>query len=130
MFTACGLSFLQSFTSVKVLHTNQEIFRHIITTQDTLSMIQRRPQTLLPKLRAVNLRSPSGSPFDVCSASGFTVDFIVSRMHDGHPISVLDITDCHERSIDHEAIEYLEQSTDLEIISNPSRAAPCFLYYT
>ncbi len=87
-FSPHDLAFLQCFSSVEILHVYEKTLGRITVTQDFLSHTENGKTVLFPKLRRIILHS-----LYVPNIPGkVTVNFILSRIEDGVPILILDIT--------------------------------------
>ncbi|KJA24814.1 hypothetical protein HYPSUDRAFT_200359 [Hypholoma sublateritium FD-334 SS-4] len=113
------LSFLQYFSSVKILHTTEVLFSHI-TAQNHLPHPEIRRIVVFPKLQVVRLRAAGTAP---CTVGGDTVKFILSRIEDGHPISVIDLTACNETAPSSPEIERLRSISGLKVIFSAGNGA-------
>ena len=108
-------TFLQCFSSVELLHANEQLFRDLITAQDALSHANGRRTIIFPKLKRIRLRLGDGVCYSSRTVGEFTEIFVLSRIEDGHPISVLDLTAFDECELSPVLIR-LQSITSLKVV--------------
>lgn len=122
--SAADLTILQYFSSVETLHADEQLFSHITSTQDLISRAAGCRTILFPNLQRIILppmhglhRGPIPTGTDV---GDDTVKFILSRIKDKHPISVLEITKCNEHATSATLLR-LQSIRDLEVVIEMNR---------
>lgn len=108
-------SFLQCFSSVELLHTNEQLFGDLITAQDALSIANDHRTIIFPKLKRIKLRLGDGVCYPSRTVGDMTEKFILSRIEDGYPISILDLTAFDECDVSPVLIR-LQSITSLQVI--------------
>ncbi|KJA24816.1 hypothetical protein HYPSUDRAFT_200362 [Hypholoma sublateritium FD-334 SS-4] len=106
-------AFLRCFVSVETLHTDERTFSRINATRNLLTTTNGRPQIIFPNLIKICILNGTQS---LRAVGEKTVKFILSRIEDGHPISVLDLTECREPDTPTAEILLLKEISGLEVI--------------
>ncbi len=108
-------SFLQCFSSIELLHTNEQLFGDLITAQDALSITNDHRTIIFPELKRVKLRLGDGVCYPSRTVGDITEKFILSRIQDGYPISILDLTAFDECDVSPVLIR-LQSITSLKVV--------------
>lgn len=107
--------FLQCLSSVEILQTDEQSLAHLIDAQKLLQSAEGRPVIIFPQLRLIKicaLRNTIPPP----AVGARTVSFIMSRIIDQHPITVLDLTACSDPVKPSRVIPNLQDIRSLKVI--------------
>ncbi|KJA18536.1 hypothetical protein HYPSUDRAFT_205354 [Hypholoma sublateritium FD-334 SS-4] len=95
--SARDLAFIQHFSSVTSLYAYEQLFDHLTAVQLHLSKSTRRKTILFPQLQRITIRPMHTfhkARIPTRTVGNDIVMFILARIEDGHPISVIDLRLC------------------------------------
>ena len=102
---------------------NEQLFYLLVTTYKHLPNYESARKVLFPRLRKIILQSGTITFSEFGTLADYTIQFILSRIEVGHPISVLDLTKCKEYELDNSMIDRLAAINRLETILPEKRTA-------
>lgn len=110
-------TFLHYLPSVKTLHTDEETLEYFNTSQDLLPNEESCRINIFPILDLIKICALDSEylPHPAASVSEETLQFVLSRVKDGRPISALDLTACEEPPTPSPTLLRLKELSNLKV---------------
>lgn len=109
-------AFLQCLSSIEILRTDESTLAHLTAAQGLLPTANGNHKIIFPNLIKICILSGVWYDWYHRAVGKEAVEFILSRIQYGHPISVLHLTECRERDTPTADILRLKEIPGLKVI--------------